>query len=339
MKDSYSNPIKFLILLLILWFVWSIHTILTPFILSAILAYILSPLVRILTDKLGFNRTVATIVVYLLVVSLIVVASIKTGILLTKESRELGRELSSLRRLSYQTLSDYPDFLRVVIVDFVESREIGSLLTPGKLWPYFSGAISGIATTFIFLVSGFYFLKDGHLFIKKLMEKLPAKYKKNSQGLIDKVNSVLNDYLRGQILLVLLMATVSWLILTFLRVKYALILGIFTGIAETIPFIGPIIAGAAAVAVAIFDGVNTLNLPPLLQGAAVVIIYTILRQMEDVFVIPYVLGKATNLHPLAVLFLVLVGGHFWGVLGMILAVPFAALLRTLLEYYLEYSQK
>jgi predicted PurR-regulated permease PerM len=106
-------------------------------------------------------------------------------------------------------------------------------------------------------------------------------------------------------------------------------LAIFTGVAEIVPLIGPIVAAALAAIIAAFDGVGPSNMTPLVQAVMVLVAYFILRQLEDQIVIPIVMGRVTKIHPLLILFLVLVGGHFWGVLGMILAVPLAAVARII----------
>ncbi|MCL4338256.1 AI-2E family transporter [Patescibacteria group bacterium] len=335
MKIDQRNTVKTLLFTGALLFLFVIRGVLTPFILAAILAYILNPSVRFLSEKLHIPRTLSVVTIYILVAAILVIASARSGILLARESRELGSELSKLRYISANQLSDYPDWLRFTIMELAANRELVYSFTPTRLTPYFSGALSGIVSTLIFLVSGFYFLKDGDMMIRKLIGSLPPKYRKIAEDIFSRTSTVLNDYLRGQIFLVFLMAVVSFIVLSLLHVRYALTLGIFTGIAEIVPIVGPVIAGAAAVLVAIFDGINTLNLPPLMQGLVVALAYFILREAEDILIIPVVLGKATKLHPFVVLFAVVAGAHLWGILGMILAVPVTALFRTLLEYYLE----
>ncbi len=339
MKNWEKEIGKIILIIIGLFFLYSIRQVLTPFILAAILAYILNPFVKLITYKLHIPRIYSVIGVYLVVVMAIIIASTQTGILLAKESRELGRELMHLRYLSEEELSVYPDWARVLIIDIASNKDLINTISPARLWPYFSGAISGIGSTFIFLVAGFYFLKDGHFFIKRFIEVLPHKIHRNSEELSVRINGIMNSYLRGQVFLVILMSTVSWMVLSYLHVKYSVTIGIFTGVAEIIPIIGPIIAGSAAVLVAVFDGNNMFTLAPIMQGLVIALIYLVLRQMEDVFVIPYVLGRSTKLHPLAVLFAVLVGGHLWGIIGMVLAVPVVALVRVITEYYFLHPQR
>lgn len=318
-----------------IWLLHAVQPILSPFILAAIFAYILNPAVNFLQRKFHFSRNISVFVIYTVVVAVLIVVAANAGLRLTRESKELGIELRVMTRSIDEQLDTFPEWGKPIIKDISANINIANIFAPQKIWPYFSGAISGLVSFFIFLIAGFYFLQAGKDWLEKLAEFLPHTNKVDITILFKKANQVLNDYLRGQIFLILLMATVSWLALSFLQVKYALIIGIFTGFAEIIPIIGPIAAGTMAVVVAIFDGVASLGLPPLFQGLVVAAIYFLFRQIEDVFVIPHVLGHATRLHPLVVLFAVMAGGHLWGILGMILAVPIAALIRILLEFALS----
>lgn len=316
------------------WFLLEVRSILAPFILAAIFAYILNPAVNFLEKKAKFTRDFSVIVIYIVVVAILIIVATNTGLRLSRESRELGFELRMLTVTMDNQLDSFPEWSAPIIKDFGNNINFANIFSPQKLWPYFSGAISGLISFFIFLIAGFYFLQGGKKWLEGLTEFFPHNDKVDIVILYKKANQVLSDYLRGQILLIILMSSVSWLALSILQVKYALIIGIFTGFAEIIPIIGPIAAGTVAVTVALFDGVQTFGMSPLFQGVTVAALYFLLRQIEDIFVIPHVLGHATKLHPLVVLFAVIAGGHLWGILGMILAVPIAALIRILSEYLL-----
>ena len=131
------------------------------------------------------------------------------------------------------------------------------------------------------------------------------------------------------------MSVLTYMALSILGVPYALILAVFTGFAEIIPFIGPVIAASIAVFVAATDTTIRFGLTPFTEMLLVIGIYTVLRQMEDLFIIPNVMGRLTKLHPLAVLFAVLAGGHLFGPIGLVLAVPVAATIKVVVEYLLE----
>lgn len=207
-----------------------------------------------------------------------------------------------------------------------------------NLIPFFTGALHTFVSVIIFLVSAFYFLRDGQKMIFSLKERLPLNREKASE-LVNKINRSLSDYLRGLVVLILIMSVATWVALSVLGVKFALLLGIMTGFLEIIPLLGPITATLIAVIISTLTGNNNFGLDPISLGVVVVIIYFTLRQFEDYFIIPQVLGHTTKLHPLIILFSVLVGGKLAGPLGFVLAVPVAATVRILLEYMEGLSSK
>lgn len=320
----------FLLLFFIL--LTTISRILTPFLIAAIAAYILNPVVKALSKKMETPHTVSVFLTYSLFIAFNLIVLSTIGGLFVKESSELSRELVQLRRVASQQIENYPEWTQILMYDLISRFDVNHIFDTNRLWPYFSGAVTGITSILIFLIATFYFLKDGERFVAKSLKSLFKTSKYTSSYVKDQINLVLNNYLRGQIFLVFLMASITWLILALLGVKYALILGIFTGIAEIVPIVGPIIAGAVAVLTAMFDGNAILGFPPVFEGILIALIYLILRQLEDVLVIPYVLGRTTKLHPLAILFAVLVGGHFCGIVGIIVAIPTVALLKVLIDH-------
>lgn len=140
-----------------------------------------------------------------------------------------------------------------------------------------------------------------------------------------RVHGILGRYIRGQLYLVLLMAGVTWVALSLVfHLRFALPIGLATGLLEIIPLVGPVIAATVAASVGLTQGG-----PELAIG--IVVFYTIARQVEDQLVMPLVVGRAVHLHPVATVLAVLCGGALAGVLGMILAVPVAATLAVLMD--------
>jgi predicted PurR-regulated permease PerM len=141
---------------------------------------------------------------------------------------------------------------------------------------------------------------------------------------------VLGRWLRGQLLLMVLVTAVFYIILgPILHVPFALALAILSGVLEIIPLVGPIIAAALAATVTYSaHGTDTT--------LVVLVVYLVVRQVEDQVVMPLVIGRAVHLHPVVTIFAVLVGLGTWGVLGGLLGVPVAAAINvTLHELYLE----
>jgi predicted PurR-regulated permease PerM len=161
---------------------------------------------------------------------------------------------------------------------------------------------------------------------------IPAPYRAEIRELGHSIDSVLGAYIRSQLLLILLMSTLTYIPLTLLGVKYALVLAIVTGFLEVVPFVGPYTAAGSAVLVALLQPTTPFGWPNWVLAVVVGILYLVLRQGEDHLIIPNLVGHIVKLHPILVIFSILAGGHLAGALGLLIAVPMAATTRIILVY-------
>ena len=320
---------------LIIWFLYIERAILTPFILAAIFAYLFNPVVNFFSNKIKIPRAVSIIIIYALIITVVIAGSIALTKRIFDESSELAQYAATLNIEAKHQIEILPAWIKPVVSDAVYSLEKNKIFSSPSYLSFFPKAFSGILYLIIFLFSAFYFLKEGRLMRDKLLNFMPNEYKFEVEILLRKINITLGSYLRGQVFLILLVSTVLFIALSVLGVKFALILAIFSGFAEIVPIIGPIVAASVAAIVAFVGGASNFGLVPLHTAIAVVIVYTIVRQVQDYLVNPYLMGKITKLHPLVILFAVLAGEHTAGILGLILAVPIAGILRILLEFSLD----
>lgn len=327
-----------LLILLSGWFLYAERAILTPFILAAIFAFIFNPVVDFFSEKMKMPRLISIILIYAILIALFVLGSLTLTSRVISESSELRTYMTHVLSTAHSQLQELPDWIRPTAYDFLFSLRRSKFLNffeAPSFFPFFSQAISRIISFLIFLFSAFYFLKDGKIFFSKLLKTIPKEHKNDVEQLLQKVNMLLGGYLRGQIFLVFLMSVVTYIALSILGIRFAVIIAIFSGFAEIVPVIGPIVAGSVAVAVALFTGTANFGLTPVNASLSIIVVYFVLRHLEDYFVIPYVMGKITKLPPFIIFFSVIAGGHIAGLLGLILAVPFTAILRLLLEFYFE----
>jgi len=148
-------------------------------------------------------------------------------------------------------------------------------------------------------------------------------------GILHKTDQQLGGYLRGQFFDALIIGVLSIIALWILDVKYFMLIGIFAGLANMIPYVGPLVGGTAAVLVVLMDGGGGLEV--LLVFAA----FAAIQLTDNVLVQPLVVAKSVDLHPLIVIFAVIIGGQFFGILGMLLAVPVTGIIKVLIsELYL-----
>lgn len=324
----------FLVLgIIILWFLYVERAIFTPFILAAIFAYIINPLVSFLSEKAKLPRTLSILTIFALIIGILIFGSITLSKRVLEESSQLQQFVQDLISAANSQAGNLPDWAKPAAEDALSSLNQSKIIALS--FSIVPRAVSGIISLAIFLFAGFFFLKEGRSFVDKLLNFVPNQYKIEVEILLRRVNSVFGGYLRGQLFLVFFVSSILFITLSILGVKFALVLAVFSGFAEIVPFIGPIVAGGVAAFIVFLTQSSNFSLAPLQLALAVVIIYFVLRQVEDYFVTPYVMGKVTKLHPLIIFFAVLAGGHIAGILGLILAVPIAGMIRILLEFSLD----
>lgn len=335
MKIS-GRSIFFLVLAaLSIWFLYVQREILTPFVIAAIFAYILNPLISFFNEKLHLPRTLSILVVYLvLIVGITFLGTIGVRRLIA-ESDELASELTIIFQNAESSIAGFPDFLQEPAKGLLLSLRNIVKLDPSSAFPFFNRAVSQVVSLFTFLLSAFYFLKDGKKIFGKSLLLFPNEYRVDFEIVVRRINQTLGAYLRGEIVIILIMAVLYFIVLSILGVRFALLIAFIGGLLEIIPMIGPIIAGSIAIAVAVFDGASKFNMSVLYEGAIIAFAYFVLNQLESYLIIPTLFGKLIKLHPLIIVLAVLAGGHTFGILGIILAVPIAASLRVVLGFILD----
>lgn len=320
---------------LVIWFLYIARAILAPFVLGAIFAYIFNPIVNFFSERVKLPRILSVVIIYLLLISLIIaVTSLLTKRVL-HESAEFTSYIKNVITATQNQVEALPDWTRPIAKEMLSSLEESKIFSVQSIFSFFPAAISRIVSFLIFLIAGFYFLKEGRKMIDNLILLVPKPYKIEAEILLRKINLVLNGYLRGQIFLIAFVALALFIALSILGIKFALILAIFSGFAEVVPIIGPIFATSVAALVVLVTGTANFSLSPVTAALIVIVIYFLVRQFEDYFVIPYVMGKITEIHPFLIFIAVLSGGHLFGVLGFILAIPIAATIKIFLEFSLD----
>jgi predicted PurR-regulated permease PerM len=178
----------------------------------------------------------------------------------------------------------------------------------------------------VFLV--FYLVQDLDQAKQNLTLLFPQIYKENIVHLLSTIDAKVGAYIRGTLLKCLFVGLLTWLGLTLLGMPFALMLGILAGAFNIILYIGPVVATVPAL---------LLSIMPETPNFFLILLLYIFVQILDAFVFtPVFLGKATDLSPLTVIIIVLIGGQLMGLLGIILAIPITATLKVLLvHYYLD----
>ncbi|MHB8276932.1 MAG: AI-2E family transporter, partial [Candidatus Humimicrobiaceae bacterium] len=187
-------------------------------------------------------------------------------------------------------------------------------------------AFNIILTFIIGPVLGFYILKDTDIIIRTFIKIIPQKYKLQSVTIINKINNVFGKYVRGQMIISLIIGTLCTIVLLILKVDFAVLLGFMAGIFNLIPFLGPVIGAIPA-------ALTALSISPI-KALLVVLLFVAVQQIDNYFISPNIMKHQVGVHPGVIIFSLIAGGAIFGWFGLLLAVPTVAIIQEILRYYL-----
>jgi predicted PurR-regulated permease PerM len=339
--DRVIRPLRlqnwqhWLILAVVLVFFYEARSVLGPFIIAGIIAYIFTGGITFVQQRLGWPRVLVAGLLYLLVLAALGGALYIGAQTLIRQTVELSRQGPSLvenglRQLLGTSSIDVfgQQYDAHTLAQRLDAAIVEAQDNPGGALHIAELVVSRLLDALLVVFVSFYLIVDGHKLGAYLLKFLPNESRPVAGLMAGRIHTVLGAYLRGQLLLVLIMSTVTWVALHFLfNLRYALPIAIASGFLEVMPLLGPIIAATLAAGVALAQPGGGVGL-----AVGVLILYFILRQAEDQLVIPFVVGRAVELHPIATIFAVLAGGAVAGILGILLAVPIAAAIKVILDY-------
>jgi len=294
--------------------------------IAAVLAYLLFPLVNAM-ERRGLSRTAATSVVFL-TLSLVLGLGAWFAIPMAAEQAAEWQARWAGGRLF--TLLDRVERDLARVLPLVEVGDLGLSAaaratiadTQAHLLAHASDALSLAADLVIVPFVLFFLLRDGAALQKRLVALVPNRDFEFTMGVLYKIDAHLGEYLRGQSLIAVVVGVLTALGLGVLGVDYYLVLGLFTGVANFVPYVGFVISAALALAVSV---VTTGGVGQLL---GIVVVFGVVQAFENVVLQPWITARNVSLHPVTVLLAILLGGRLAGVLGMALAVPAAAIAKV-----------
>lgn len=180
----------------------------------------------------------------------------------------------------------------------------------------------------------FYFMKDGSRMVRSFVLLYPEEYRPHLAAVFNEVQHVLGRYIRGQILMSCIIATLTFLGMWLLGVPYPMVIGVLAAITEWVPIVGPIVGAIPAI---LLGATIDIGL-----AVKVFIFYVVIQQIDSHFIMPQVMGAIISIHPVVIVIALLVGSTLFGIAGMILSVPVTAVLQILckhLWFYNTYREK
>jgi len=322
------------------WLVYLLAPVITPFLIAAILAYLGDPLADVLEAKL--SRTTAVILVFAVMLAVFLAMLLIFVPLLQEQVLTLVRRLpdlivwiqeSLLPRLSARLGIDINSVdLETVRTTLMENwRDLGNIA--GLLFVHISDSGQAIITWLAYLVLipvvTFYLLRDWDHLLQNLHSVIPRKYETTVVILVKDCDRILSEFLRGQLLVMLALALIYATGLWLAGIEFALLIGMVAGLVSFVPYLGTIIGVGVAGTVA------GIQYQDIIHPLYVVLVFGTGQIIEGMWLSPWLVGERIGLHPVAVIFAVLAGGQLFGFVGVLLALPVAAICVVLLRYMFE----
>ena len=327
------------VLLGVLWLLWLLAPVLSPFALAALLGWLGDPLVDRL-ERARFKRNTAVILVFSAMSLLLLVAAVLLVPMLEQQIVTL-----------VHSLPGYRDWFVGTALPWVEQRtglEILSWLDPERLftlirehWDRAGGiaatvlgyvsrsgfALLGLLANIVLLpVLTFFFLRDWDLLVARVGLLVPRDHADTVRTLARESDAVLGGFLRGQFLVMLILGVLYAIGLWGVGLDLGILIGILAGLLTFVPYLGP-------ASIVVFGGIAAMvQFGDWQHLAGVAVVFTVGQIIESYWLTPKLVGDRIGLHPMAVIFAVTAGGTLFGFLGMLLALPVAAVANVLLRY-------
>lgn len=310
-----------------------ISTLFFPFLISIFLYFLLNPVVNTI-ERAKIPRTLAILILYIVFIGVVGLIIGWLGPIIVKQINQLINHVP-----------DYVDTSKTIVNNIMNSdwfiwiqaqhNFIDKINKSVITWAtHFTDNLSAGMQTALGIVANititvitvpfilFYMFKDGRKFPLAIMRFIPTTYRNEGLNIIKKTGETLGAYIQGQTLDCLAVGLLAFIGFLIVHLPYALLLGLIVAVTNIIPYLGPFIGAAPAVIVGFLDSPS--------KALFAVIVIVVVQQIDGNITSPLIIGKRLDMHPLTIIVLLLVAGNLAGVLGMILAVPVYAVVKTVI---------
>lgn len=307
----------------------------TPFIMALVIAYLLNPLViKLKSKKIPCNVSIILIYAFFSLALFSVLIFIVPELI--NNTRELMATLPEITN-RYQNIFDNflttiqrsswsPDIKNTIFREIQNGSQMLQSYIMEVLRKSMTGLIETVTTMMdliLALIIAYYFIKDADYFKEAVLSLVPRAWRNWIINTGREIHGILSNFIQGQILTAVIVGALETIGLLIVRVKYPLVLGVVGGVANIIPYFGPIIGAIPAIAVALLES-------PV-KALWTSVVFIVVQQLDNAFISPKIIEGRLGLHPVATILSVLIGGEFFGILGMLVAVPVVAILKSILK--------
>jgi predicted PurR-regulated permease PerM len=320
-----------LVALVAAWILPHSGMVITPLILASLLSILLNPLVVMLEGR-GLNRTGAVTLVMGIITLLVIWLMIFLAPLISHEFKTIAQvmknETPATLVLKVKTLLNkhVPLLKNPGFSDQIMSRVEKSIYAMlNRSIQLIPSIVPMVISLFLIPFMTFFLLKDGRRLKKSFIQTLPNRYFETTINLVHKIENQLGSYIRGQMLVSLCIGILSITALAILGVPYFLIIGAVAGLANMIPYFGPIVGAVPAIIL------NVIDKGSLSAALVVILAFIIIRMIDDTLVSPNILGRSLEIHPLLVIIVIFIGGEMFGIMGLLLCIPVTGIIKVTIQ--------
>lgn len=318
-------------------FIGNVLSVISPLFIGFVVAWLFAPLVDTMTKK-GMSRILASIIIYVVFILFLIIFF---RIFIPIIYNELNELVSTLPAIMTKITNFIDDLFKEVNVEGIDingmkdnilgaitayGNSISSSL-PTTIVNVMSKLFSGLGSIFFGLIIGLYMLFDFDNVTNLLLKLIPKRHQMEVADLLENIGREVRKSVNGTLLVACMVFVCDTIGFSIIGLKSALLFGLFCGITDLIPYIGPYIGTAVATIVAFTQ--NTF------VGVGVLIIAIIVQLVESYILQPVVMSKATKLHPVTIICGLLIFGHFFGIIGMILAVPIMSIFKVIWKFLVK----
>ncbi|WP_373558067.1 AI-2E family transporter [Paenibacillus sp. XY044] len=332
--------------LIILYFIWQLRpmfinlyqflkAILAPFVVAMIISYVLNPVVCMLAAR-KMPRGIAVLLIYAVFLTCLAVILINLIPMLIEQMEELNEHLPEMTMHAQNIMNNldnhaFPMGIKEGVDRWLLQWEDRLAKGISNFMDHIGSTINIVLNIFIIPFLIFYILKDFDVFERAVVSLLPRTHRKASVRLLKEIDEALGNYVRGQFLVCLIVGILAYIGYMIVGMPYALLMASIVAVFNIVPYLGPFLGAAPAVVMA-----STISWKMVLM---VIIVNWMCQLLESNIVSPQVVGKKLHLHPMLIIFALLVGGEIAGIVGLILAVPLFAVLKVIIQHFFAYYIK
>ena len=340
----HRENLKFLYILsffaFIFFVLFYIENLLISSVLGFVIYYLLSPIVNVCERK-GLNRSLAIFTIYTLNTFVVILAFYIFIPLIIDQLALLEKELPELQDGILNLVTRIEN--KIIAIFHIENLEIKETLREwmiNQTTEYTSlipkWVSDSLTTLFLTPFLAFFMLRDGSQVKRRVLNLIPNNFFEVSLKLIYEMNDQVGSFIRARIAEALIVGFVTWVGLVIIDFPYAALIALFAALTNLIPYLGPIIGAIPPILIVLVNpeivfGSMSVNL------IAVSIVYLTAQLFDAFFIIPVVVAKIVNLHPVTVILVIIMGAQLLGILGMIISIPVASLLKLFVATFYQHT--